>query len=184
MSHTVKLKWWSQQLQVNSHVHTRTLILPHVTRTIHHQISSHLRWNKQLFRPNERQRSSAVIYSCMQTSLLLWTEHQPEKWAVTMKVSLNMVFGFGLENSLTLTKKCVHVVLKGLQVLFRGQFENFLRLSWTCWKHKKMEMLVQHSSPTRSFNQHDWASSRKTWIKSSVSSKSMSGWEKTMTHND
>lgn len=46
-----------------------------------------------------------------------------------MKVWLNTALGFGLENRLALTKKRVHVVLKGLQVLFRGQFENFLCLS-------------------------------------------------------
>lgn len=46
-----------------------------------------------------------------------------------IKVPSNMSSGFGLENSLTLTEKGVHVLLEGLQVLFRGQFENFLRLS-------------------------------------------------------
>lgn len=44
-----------------------------------------------------------------------------------MKVSLNIWIWFSL--GLTLAKKCVHVVLEGLQVLFRGQFENFLGLS-------------------------------------------------------
>lgn len=33
-----------------------------------------------------------------------------------------------LENMLTLAKKFIHLVLKGLQVLFRGQLANFLRL--------------------------------------------------------
>lgn len=35
---------------------------------------------------------------------------------------------FDLKNSFTLAKKSVHLVLKGLQVLFSGQFADFLCL--------------------------------------------------------